>query len=124
MKAKGLTSRNWGTKRGDVLRKAARGHAKTPEHPGQAAKAPSRFPEYNQRRAQENQTLLLRKRALFGDRIKYRERSSDRNALSNPQESTGGKVNRAYVRRFLKMTPDEIALIDWSDDEWGFLFYH
>lgn len=122
MQSHGLTARNWNTKKGDELRKAARGHAKTPERPTQAAKHPAQFKEYNQRRANEMQALQARKKALFGNRIKYRQRASDNNAIKNP--STGGAVNREYVRRFLRMTPDQVDLIDWTNDEWGFLFYH
>lgn len=103
---------------------AARGHAKTPEHPERATRNPAKFPEYLSKRSDEMRQLIARKERVFGDRIKYRARSSERHARTNPQPSTGGKVNQSYVRRFLRMTEDQILLIDWSNDEWGFLFYH
>ncbi len=120
----GITARNYNTPKGAEIRAKARGHGKTPERPERAAKNPDKYPEYLESRKTLLQHVSERKRRLFSTTVKYRERASDRNVLRNPNPSTGGRINLAYVRRFLRMTESEIDDIDWSDDEWGFLYYH
>lgn len=125
----GLTEKNYRDNTPEVkaMRTAARRHTKTPERPERAARDRGKYSEYLQKREAEIRNVIERKARLFGTdsnfkTVKYRPRSSERNAMHNPK--TDARPNRAYMRRFLRMTVDQILAIDWSDDEWGFLFYH
>jgi len=118
----GLTEKNYNTPEGARLRQTARGHGKTPEHPERANKQPARYREYLNKGEDELRQVMARKERLFGDRIKYRPRSSENATHRNPQTKQRPRLD--YMRRFLRMTPDQVNLIDWSDKEWGFLFYH
>lgn len=122
MKKHGLNGRNWSSKKGAELRKAARGHARTPERPTQAERNPAKYPEYVSRRGDEQRQLEARKQVLFGDRIKYRRGRSISAATINPRTKIRPRTD--YVRRFLRMSSADVENVDWSDDEWGFLFYH
>jgi len=122
MQAKGLNGRNWNSKKADAIRREARGHAKTPERPEQSMRHPGKYPEYEKNQQNLTRQLITHKARLFGGRIKYRPRGSAANARQNPQ--TGRRPNPAFIRRFLKMTEADVIHVDWSNDEWGFLFYH
>lgn len=122
LERKGVTAKNYNTPKGAALRQAARGHGKTPEHPERARKQPAKYREYISRRTDDLRQVIARKERLFGDRIKYRQRGNENSVSKNPQTSEPPRLD--YMRRFLRMTSDEVDLIDWSDDEWGFLFYH
>jgi hypothetical protein len=122
MAGKGITEAMWDTPEADRIRKGARGHATTPERPSQASKRPDKYPEYVQRRSDEMRQLQARKQRLFGDRIKYNNGRSYKATLTNPRTQEPPKTS--YVRKFLRMTETQIEQINWSDDEWGFLFYH
>lgn len=122
MEKHGLNSRNWGTKRGDALRTVARGHGATPERPERAAKHPDKYSRYVQRRTDESIALWAKKQLLFSDRVKWRPRRAEEATRVNPQ--TNRPPRKKYVRLFLDMKPGMVDEIDWSDDEWGFLFYH
>lgn len=122
MEKAGLNARNWGTKRGDTLRQAARGHGKTPEHPARAKKDPERYREYMQAKQDFMRQVIARKERVFGDRIKYSPRRSVENVNRNPR--TERPPRRDYMKRFLAMRERDLDEIDWSDTEWSFLFYH
>lgn len=131
MQGKGLTSRNWSTAKGAELRKVARGHATTPERPSQAERNPDKYPAYVSRKSSLAQRVIDHKHLLFSGVNRYKgaksyaaynaERSA-KAALVNPETEESPRTD--YVKQFLKMTYDDIVQIDWSDDDWAFLFYH
>lgn len=123
----GITEHNYGTPEGAALRQRARGHGHTPEHPDRAAKNPSRYPDYVRQASDDHRQVIARKEALWGDLHSWRPRNAERNVLIGWKARSNGRLMKAktsYMRRFLRMTADEVLSIDWSDDEWGFLFYH
>jgi hypothetical protein len=143
MSKAGLNSRNWGTPKGAELRKAARGHAKTPEHPSEAARHPERFREYVSKQGDELRRVKARKEEIFGSAIRYKPFRSEANAKAAPLTGT---TKARLMRKFLRMTSDEahiqasalslsikgknreqalrVIATDWSGDDWSFLFYH
>lgn len=125
----GITEKNYRSPEVAELRKAARRHTKTPERPERALRNPGKYPEYLKKLDDLTAQIRAHKHRLFDGRInprtklaQYDKRRSDNNARINPV--TKSPPNRAYVKRFLAMTEADIIDIDWSDDDWGFLFYH
>lgn len=128
MSSNGLTAKNWNTKKGAELRRIARGHSTTPERPERAEKNPEKYKEYIERRKAEIDAVDARKVLLFSDKIKYNAKRSINNVKVNPKWETGNATSKRprskYMKRFLSMSYDDVLAVDWSDDDWGFLFYH
>lgn len=127
MQAKGLTSRNWGTRKGDELRQTARGHGKTPEHPERAAKHPERYPDYTGNIDTLRKRVIARKERLFSTNSNF---SNFKYNAKRSENAVDKYWNPEQMRAFLRMTVDQVLAIDWADQkrrdyaEFGFLFYH
>lgn len=103
-------------------RTAARGHAKTPEHPDRAHKRAGVYRDYIQRRNTLERQVAAKKEALWGSSVHFRPGKSLNAVIINPATKRPPSLTR--MEAFLQMTDDEIDDIDRDDDEWGFLFYH
>lgn len=125
MERRGVTEENYATPEGAALRQAARGHAKTPESPSRAKKNPERYREYLHRKQDLYEQVIAKKERLFSTRIKYRANRAINNVTAMPVTGGGTRAPKmSYLRRFLAMTEDDIVDVDWSNDEWHFIFYH
>jgi hypothetical protein len=118
----GITKQNYRDPSASAKRQTARSHAKTPEHPERAKRNPERYKEYLSLRADETRQVIARKDRLFGDRVKFNSKHSEKYVMINPKTEKPPDIN--YMRRFLRMTDEEIESIDWRDDEWSFIYYH
>lgn len=126
----GATESNWQT----FDRTVARGHGATPEKPKYAAKNPQKYSKYIEKRAPKEsepvetrfslaQQVIARKQKLFGEYIKFNAKHSKAYVYKPP---TPGNVppTEERMRRFLRMKDEELAEIEWSENEWAFLYYH
>lgn len=102
---------------------AARGHKATPEHPQEAILKPHKYERYVQDRSDEMRQVIARKERIWGHRPKYKRGRSAR-AVTEPNPVTKKLPTIQAMRAFLRMSDDDIAELDWRDDEWWFLFYH
>lgn len=147
LKRAGITKRQYES--GAAL-SAARGHAKTPEHPREAARKPERYPEYvekakrlqgeaNQKRTQTAERLkeiiANRKEILWGANHKYNPLRARENIFRKVQSPDG--IQQVPGVRVLKMLA-EASDDEWLDniltaadaakagisDDWNALFYH
>ena len=97
----------------------ARGHKATPEHPEEAR--PDKHQSYYQRRKALVNRANAKKEELFGPSDGWRKDRSDKNTAKNP--ITGHGPSLKMLEQFLSDDFD-IAEIDWTDDDWAFLYYH
>lgn len=126
---------------GASLRKA-RGHAKTPEHPGQGASRPEFRPYYEQRQATPQptydiieayeptpgahsddvkQAIAQRVNETFGDRFKYRGLTID---PDYPPLGYPPAPNDERIMEILEMDDYELEYYIAEDPEGWFLWYH
>ena len=112
-------------------RTAARGHARTPERPERVIgreHVPPKYQDWLNRWKNDVDAVNAKKRRVFplpGSKKRLSQKRSDRNTETNGAiPGASGRPNRARMRQFLNMNDAEIADIDWSDTDWGFLFYH
>lgn len=104
----------------------ARGHEKTPEHPEDVVRNPSRYPEYMQKSALWQNQVIRRKEELFGNRIKWHEEHSDRNVRMGFEAQGIPVPGITQLKKAMQFTDDEFedhARLQ-DDDEWRFLWYH
>ena len=114
----GITRQNYET----ADRKAARGHATTPEHPRDAERHPGQYRDYITSRTSDERQVIARKERIWGTSPRFDPGRSAQMVRRNPR--TKSVPSLALMRRFLRMSDDEVSEIDWSDDDWAFLFYH
>ena len=122
LKRHGITARNRNTKASKAKISAIRGHAATPERPERAVKNPQRYSTYLQNVTSIQNQVIAKKNAIWGSTFKYRNKRADRNVHTNPR--TNRPPELALMKKFLALNMDDIADIDWRDDDWAFLFYH
>lgn len=106
----------------------ARGHAHTPEHPNDVLRMPpakrQTYQGYIQERSTDIRQVIARKERIWGNRPKFKATRSAQ-AVQQRMLSAGHVPKLSYMRRFLRMSVEEIeALMWWTDPEWHFLFYH
>ena len=124
----GITKRDYETNSPELRakRKAARGHATTPERPERAQRNPAKYATYLATRDQLQQQVIARKARLFGDRVRYNSGRSKTNVSKY-------RPSMANMRRFLAV--DYSRIDDFLDeilaenggklpDEWAFIGYH
>ncbi len=101
----------------------ARGHGKTPENPHRAElpQHRERYSEYIERRKRLKAQVDAKKAEIFGNNDKWRRDRSDRYTEHNPETNQPPRLD--YMERFVDDDFD-IAEIDWTDDDWAFLYYH
>lgn len=126
---------------GASLRKA-RGHAQTPEHPGQGVSRPEFQPYYQQRQTapqptydvveayaptpgahsdEVKQAIAQRVNQVFGDRHKYRNRSLD---PDYPPIGYPPAPDDEHIMEILEMDDYEIEYYAIEEPEGWFLWYH
>jgi hypothetical protein len=99
----------------------ARGHAKTPEHPQEAARHPSKFEEYVRERQRLLNLVNQRKRDLFGRSSKFNRR----NARRITEFGADGKTPPSNAQlRWAANADDEELYERLNDHDDSFLFYH
>jgi len=117
----GINESNYRT----ASRTKARGHEFTPERPSQIIGkdriSPSHV-EYANNYNRLERAAMRKKSRMFGSTLKWNKQRADDNIRRNPQTKKAPTI--AQLRRFLDMDMDEFIDIDWSDDDWAFLFYH
>ena len=127
MSRHGATQSNWQT----FNRTTARGHAKTPERPSDVFKHPEKYQTYIKKHRKptggppvrsQAQQVIAKKERLFSDRIKYNDRNSAKAVFRNPVTKRPPDPER--LAEFLRMKAAEIENLDWSKNEWAFLYYH
>jgi hypothetical protein len=97
----------------------ARGHGKTPEHPGQGTDN-ERFREYYEKRQELEAQIQDKKRQEFSHSTKWREDRSARNLEKNPGRLSDYRVYLADGIAGLQAMED----FDWQDERWAWLRYH
>lgn len=129
----GITAKTYGTPAGNALRKAARGHGKTPERPERARGNPNAYRDYLNRRAQVQRDVIAKKERLWGDVHKYKPGNANKAVMANPVPEF--KQDYQAMRRFLSMSDNEamtlVAQAGLDADrkrhqvtQWYFMFYH
>lgn len=123
----GITKRDYESNSPELRarRRAARGHATTPERPERAQRNPAKYATYLATRDQLQQQVIARKARLFGDRIRYNSGRSKTNVSKY-------RPNMANMRRFLAVDFKNIddfieSILDSNGrlpDEWAFIGYH
>lgn len=104
-----------GYERGDSIR-SARGHAKTPERPGQGSAV--QFPDYWRERNRLSREFALKKERLFGDRPRFSGNRSFRNVRQT-------KVSMAELRWAIAADESELIGAIVSDAKhYAFIGYH
>jgi len=112
---------------------AARGHARTPEHPQDAYKQSGRqrYKDYRRERHGLVDQVVARKRELWGDRPRWNEDRA-RQYVSNGVKDTLGHFSKPALkdlRRFLELTDDEAERVvagdrEFIEGEFNFTWYH
>lgn len=111
---------------GQSLR-AARGHATTPEHPGQGLSNPQ-FRSYYSERAEEHveslqDRLAKRGKEVFGDTHKWITSGGLAFDLDNPPEGAP-EVTYEDILEIIYMTDDELEYFITHDPRAWVLYYH
>jgi|SRR5215475_1704030 len=107
---------------GESIR-AARGHARTPEHPSEAITKPREFPEYARVRTRLIAQVRAKKYRLWGQEHKY----SDRRAASIINGGFDGHnpPSLARLRWAIEANEDDmLRAMSSGDEEYSFLWYH
>jgi len=78
--------------------------------------------EYANNRGRLENAAMRKKDRMFGSTLKWNQQRAARNLQRNP--NTKKPPTLAQLQAFLDMDMDELVDIDWSDDDWAFLFYH
>src|SRR5690349_17310855 len=107
---------------GESIR-AARGHARTPEHPQEAEKNPEKFKDYFGERRKLVLQVARRKAQLFGESHKFnRKRSQD---IVNMGWQGNNVPSNAKLRWAIEASEYELLdEIESGDEEYSFLWYH
>jgi hypothetical protein len=124
-------------------RKAARGHAKTPERPSRAQRHPDLYPDYISTRNQLARQVASRKERIWGTVHKYNVNRGNGNIRAIPSVGSEGTMNSnaghsptiAAMRKFMAMSDSEAEAWastvgrlashgDHSQQDFYFMFYH
>lgn len=107
---------------GESIR-AARGHARTPEHPAEAERNPEKFKDYFGERRKLILQVARRKAQLFGDSHKFNaKRSQDIINMGWDAKNVPSNAQLQWA-----INADEYELLDAiesGDEEYSFLWYH
>lgn len=106
---------------GESIR-AARGHAKTPEHPQEGLKEPEKFRDWFNERQKLIAIVQKRKAKMFRGSNKY----NARNARKYVSEGANNNPPSMKLLRWAA-TADESELMEdmtSGDEDYSFLFYH
>jgi hypothetical protein len=107
---------------GEAIR-AARGHAKTPEHPSEGVRKPKEFPGYMKRRSQLVAEVRAKKYRLWGLEHKYNDRRA--NQIINKGFGGNNPPSMARLQWAIDASEDDmLRAMRSGDEEYSFLWYH